>query len=65
MIDTGTRYVERERWAERPLLVKAVTWIAYGVVRLGMGLLGYGGDEWFPRRRRPVVRSRSPGGAGC
>ena len=52
MIDTGTRYVEPERWAERPLLVKAVTWIAYGVVRLGMGLMGYGGDEWFPRRRR-------------
>ena len=52
MIDTGTRYVERERWAERPLLAKAVTWIAYGVVRLGMGLMGYGGDEWFPRRRR-------------
>ena len=52
MIDTGTRHVEPERWAERPLLVKAVTWIAYGVVRLGMGLMGYGGDEWFPRRRR-------------
>jgi cardiolipin synthase len=55
MIDTGTRYVERERWAERPLLAKAVTWIAYGVVRLGMGLMGYGGDEWFPRRRRPAA----------
>jgi cardiolipin synthase A/B len=54
MIDTGTKYVERERWAERPLLAKAVTWIAYGVVRLGMGLMGYGGDEWFPRRRRPA-----------
>jgi cardiolipin synthase len=51
MIDTGTRYVEPRRWAERPLLAKAATWIAYGVVRLGMGLLGYGGDEWFPRRR--------------
>jgi len=55
MIDTGTRYVERERWAERPLLAKAVTWIAYGVVRLGMGLMGYGGNEWFPRRRRPAA----------
>jgi cardiolipin synthase len=57
MIDTGTRYVEPRRWAERPLLAKAVTWIAYGVVRLGMGLLGYGGDEWFRRpRRRPRER---------
>jgi len=51
MIDTGTRHVEPERWAERSSLAKAVTWIAYGVVRLGMGLLGYGGNEWFPRRR--------------
>jgi cardiolipin synthase len=50
MIATGTRYVEPERWAERSALTKAVTWIAYGVVRLGMGLLGYGGDEWFRGR---------------
>ena len=28
-----------------------MTWIAYGIVRVGMGLLGYGGNEWFPRRR--------------
>lgn len=59
MIDTGTRPVERRRWVERPLLAKAVTWIAYGVVRLGMGLLGYGGDEWFPRRRRAAKRAAS------
>ena len=30
-------------------------WIAYGVVRLGMGLSGYGSGEWFPRR---LVRKR-------
>jgi len=54
MIETGTRYVEPERWAERSPLAKAVTWIAYGVVRVGMGLLGYGGNEWFrSRRARP------------
>jgi hypothetical protein len=29
-----------------------MTWIAYGVVRVGMGVLGYGGNEWFPRKRR-------------
>jgi cardiolipin synthase len=51
MIDTGTRHLEPERWATRSPLVKAVTWIAYGVVRVGMGVLGYGGQEWFPRRR--------------
>jgi cardiolipin synthase len=54
MIDTGTRHVEPERWAERSTLTKAVTWIAYGVVRVAMGLLGYGGHEWFPRRRARV-----------
>jgi cardiolipin synthase A/B len=50
MIDTGTTHVEPHRWTERSPVVKAVTWIAYGVVRLGMGLLGYGSGEWFPRR---------------
>jgi len=52
MIETGTRYVEPERWSGRSPLAKAVTWVAYGVVRVAMGLVGYGGDEWFPRRRR-------------
>jgi cardiolipin synthase len=51
MIATGTRHVEPEKWAGRSRLVKAVTWIAYGIVRVGMGLLGYGGNEWFPRRQ--------------
>jgi len=51
MIATGTRHVEPEHWAGRSRLAKAITWIAYGIVRFGMGLLGYGGDEWFPRRR--------------
>jgi cardiolipin synthase len=50
MIATGTRHIEPEGWASRSQLAKAVTWIAYGIVRVGMGLMGYGGDEWFPRR---------------
>jgi cardiolipin synthase len=52
MIETGTRHVERERWASRNPVSKALTWIAYGVVRVMMGFLGYGGEEWFPRRPR-------------
>ncbi|MFO1313265.1 MAG: cardiolipin synthase ClsB [Burkholderiales bacterium] len=52
MIATGTRHVERERWSGRNPLAKAVTWIAYGIVRVAMGFLGYGGQEWFPRRPR-------------
>ena len=31
---------------------RRVTWIAYGIVRVAMGFLGYGGEEWFPRRAR-------------
>jgi hypothetical protein len=39
-----------ERWAGRTNAEKALTWIAYGIVRIGMGVMGYGGNEWFPRK---------------
>ena len=32
------------------LIGAGLVWMAYGIVRVGMGLLGYGGNEWFPRR---------------
>jgi cardiolipin synthase len=51
MIQTGARRVGPQHWAERPRLVKAVYWIAYGFVRAAMGFLGYGGDEWFRESR--------------
>ena len=51
MLETGTRHVEPERWSGRNPVAKAVTWIAYGMVRVMMGLLGYGGGEWFKRRK--------------
>ena len=51
MIDNGARPVAHEDWKSRPRLYKAAIWIAYGIVRLAMGFLGYGGEEWFPRRR--------------
>ena len=35
-----------------PRIYKALVWTAYGVVRLAMGLLGYGGNEWFRGARR-------------
>ena len=53
MIETGTRHIEPERWSSRNPLSKALTWVAYGAVRVMMGFLGYGGQEWFPRRRQP------------
>jgi cardiolipin synthase len=58
MIRDGTRRVGQRRWARRPRLYKALNWVAYGIVRVGMGLLGYGGNEWFRagrRTRRPLV----------
>jgi cardiolipin synthase len=54
MIDAGARPVEARRWRTRSILSKAVCWIAYGIVRVGMGMLGYGGNEWW--RGRPVKR---------
>ena len=54
MIESGSRAVPPQDWANRSRLVKAITWIAYGVVRVAMGMLHYGGDEWWrsgwPRR---------------
>lgn len=50
MIETGARPVAPRRWQSRSRLYKAAIWVAYGIVRLAMGLLGYGGNEWFPRR---------------
>ena len=51
MIEEGARPVGPQHWAHRPRLYKAIVWVAYGIVRLGMGLLRYGGNEWFSRRR--------------
>ena len=51
MIEHGARPVAAEDWKGRPSLYKAAIWIAYGIVRLAMGFVGYGGEEWFPRRR--------------
>jgi cardiolipin synthase len=54
MIESGSQPVPPEDWAHRSRFVKAVTWIAYGIVRVAMGMLRYGGDEWWrsgwPRR---------------
>ena len=49
MIADGARRVVPERWAGRTNIEKALTWIAYGIVRIGMGVMGYGGNEWYPR----------------
>ncbi len=52
MIQTGARRVGSQHWAARSSLAKAMSWAAYGVVRVAMGFLGYGGNEWWRGRRR-------------
>lgn len=47
MIEAGARPVPSQDWAERSRLRKALTWIAYGTVRIAMGMMRYGGDEWW------------------
>ncbi len=64
MVRDGARRVGQRRWSRRPPLYKAANWIAYGVVRVAMGLLGYGGNEWFRvgRRKRKADRIGPPSG---
>jgi cardiolipin synthase len=52
MIDGGAQRVAPQRWMERPRLEKATCWVAFGVVRVAMGFLGYGGREWWKGQRR-------------
>ncbi len=47
MITGGSREIAPGDWRVRPRLYKAAIWMAYGIVRLAMGFLGYGGNEWF------------------
>jgi len=47
MISAGSRRVDADDWRLRSPLYRAVIWVAYGLVRLAMGVLGYGGNEWF------------------
>ena len=52
MIKAGARPVEAEQWRTRSILSKAACWIAYGIVRVAMGMLGYGGNEWWRGQAR-------------
>jgi cardiolipin synthase len=60
MIEHGARPLGPQHWADRPRVYKALVWIAYGIVRFAMGLMGYGGNEWFRvgSRKRPPPPER-------
>jgi cardiolipin synthase A/B len=47
MIEAGARPVPQQDWAQRSRLTRAFTWMAYGTVRVAMGMMRYGGDEWW------------------
>jgi cardiolipin synthase A/B len=47
MVTVGSLPVVSADWRGKPRLYKAAIWVAYGIVRLAMGFLGYGGTEWF------------------
>ena len=51
MIETGASPVAPQHWRSRSRWYKAAIWVAYGIVRLAMGFVGYGGNEWFQSRR--------------
>jgi cardiolipin synthase len=50
MVETGAQPVPTERWSHRSRFAKAMSWIAYGIVRVAMGMLRYGGNEWWRGR---------------
>ena len=50
IIEQGSQRVIHQDWQGRSRLYKAAIWIAYGIVRVAMGVLGYGGNEWFAKR---------------
>jgi cardiolipin synthase A/B len=49
MIRSGSHRIAPDDWASRSRLYKAAIWMSYGVVRMAMGFLGYGGNEWFQK----------------
>ena len=63
MIETGARRVGPQHWAARSRLAKAMSWIAYGIVRVAMGFLGYGGNEWWRGRAQARRGSQRMDGA--
>ena len=57
MIEEGSRPVPSQDWSQRSGFAKAVNWIAYGTVRVAMGMMRYGGNEWWGSRSRTTSSS--------
>jgi cardiolipin synthase len=57
----GSRHVAPSDWAERGRLYKAVVWLAYGLVRVMTGLVGYGPQWQIPGKRRSTRQGKASG----
>ena len=58
MIRRGRAARRPQHWALRAAArTRRSCWIAYGIVRVAMGLLGYGGNEWFRGRAAGAARA--------
>lgn len=44
-MDTGAQELKREDWKRKPLFYRLASWASYSLVRLMMGLAGYGGEH--------------------
>jgi cardiolipin synthase len=44
-IDGGAKELKREDWRRKPWLHRLASWMAYGLVRLMIGIAGYGGKH--------------------
>ena len=45
-MDAGAREVRHEDWRTAPLPLRVARWLAYGLVRLAMGIAGYGRRDY-------------------
>lgn len=45
-MDRGAREIDRQTWQRAPLPQRVMRWLAYGLVRLLIGISGYGGRDY-------------------
>lgn len=60
----GSRQVAPSDWAERGRVYKALVWLAYGLVRMLTGLVGYGPQWQVPGIRLRARRNKASGKIG-
>ncbi len=44
-LEGGARYIVKDMWLHQPLARRLTIWLAYGVTRFLMGMVGYGGQH--------------------